>query len=324
MGAQISLQPGDLKPLYTPGNPSQGLRDRVQGYLPPSRAEDKAEASCSLPGSCPALGPRVWPRPLNPSQQGKPPLTQCAPRPSRVRQAGGKEHPHKALQGILQPGFSKPQLGLMHGGPNQPLTWGPEPSLHTRKPLPGPAGSCPKLFASQQGRAQSRGKGFPPWVLPQPWPGAQGLDGDPEPKPAGEASLGPVYAKTVQGTAGWRKGAPTPGFGTSVYSAGSQVWRRDPSGRAARLPHTQAIRAGQPRPLRCLAPEPLDPKGVRSSLSLVIQRKATPLSCTPCTPRDGGDRQQECTQPRGGLAGFEEPNVPSLGYLGQSGHLDVP
>ncbi|KAJ1110284.1 hypothetical protein NDU88_007638 [Pleurodeles waltl] len=96
----------------------------------------------------------------------------------------------------------------------------------------------------------------------------------PEPKPAGEASLGPVYAKALQVTADWRKGAPTLGSGTPVCSVESQVWRRDPSDRAARRPHTWAPRAGRPRTLWCPVPEPLDAKRVRRSLSLLIRRKA--------------------------------------------------
>ncbi|KAJ1177147.1 hypothetical protein NDU88_002409 [Pleurodeles waltl] len=74
MGAQTNLRPRALRPLYTLGIPYQGLRDPVPGYLPPGRAEDKAQARGSHPGSCysPGLGPRARPGPLNPNQQGKP------------------------------------------------------------------------------------------------------------------------------------------------------------------------------------------------------------------------------------------------------------
>ncbi|KAJ1128474.1 hypothetical protein NDU88_006852 [Pleurodeles waltl] len=50
-----------LRPVCTPGNPSEGLRDPVTGYLPPSRTEDKAQASGYHPGSChsPGLGARA-------------------------------------------------------------------------------------------------------------------------------------------------------------------------------------------------------------------------------------------------------------------------
>ncbi|KAJ1127099.1 hypothetical protein NDU88_005503 [Pleurodeles waltl] len=93
---------------------------------------------------------------------------------------------------------------------------------------------------------------------------------------------------------------------------------------AARRPHNRAPRVDWPRPLWFLVSKPLDPKEVWSSLSLVIRRKATPLSCTPCTPRDGGDRRRECTQSHRALAGFEEAKEPPSGHLRQSCHLDTP
>ncbi|KAJ1192047.1 hypothetical protein NDU88_001359 [Pleurodeles waltl] len=73
--------------------------DPVLGYLPPSRAEDKAQASGSHSGAChsPGLEPRNQPESLNPNQQRKPPLAQCMPRPSRERHAGGRVHPFQAL-----------------------------------------------------------------------------------------------------------------------------------------------------------------------------------------------------------------------------------
>ncbi|KAJ1184075.1 hypothetical protein NDU88_000885 [Pleurodeles waltl] len=64
--------------------------------------------------------------------------------------------------------------------------------------------------------------------------------------------------------------------------------------------------------------------GVWHTLSLVIRRKITPLSCTLCASRDGGDHQQQCTRPPRALAGHEKANEPSSGPLGQLGHLDVP
>ncbi|KAJ1130528.1 hypothetical protein NDU88_008879 [Pleurodeles waltl] len=153
MGAQTNLRPGALRPLYTPGNPYQGLRDPVPGYLPPSRAEDKSQARGSHPWSYHSPGAQGPARAPEPKQAGVAcALAQCTPRPSRVQQAGGREHPPQALQGTLQPGFSKPQLGLGHGVPNQPPTRGPEASLHARKPLLGPAGPLPRLCASQQGQ----------------------------------------------------------------------------------------------------------------------------------------------------------------------------
>ncbi|KAJ1201618.1 hypothetical protein NDU88_005424 [Pleurodeles waltl] len=105
--------------------------------------------------------------------------------PSRVRQAGGREHPPQALQGTLQPGFSKPQLGLRHGGPNQPPTRALRP-LYTQgncyQGLQDPvAGYLPPSRAED--KAQARGSH--PGSCHSP--GAQGPAGAPEHKPAGEA-----------------------------------------------------------------------------------------------------------------------------------------
>ncbi|KAJ1215469.1 hypothetical protein NDU88_003078 [Pleurodeles waltl] len=99
MGAQTDLRPGALRPLYTPGHPSQGLQDPVPSYLPPSRTKDKAPARGSHTESChsPGLGPRAQLGPPSPNQQGNPPLAQCTTSPSRQRQAGGRERPPQAL-----------------------------------------------------------------------------------------------------------------------------------------------------------------------------------------------------------------------------------
>ncbi|KAJ1132405.1 hypothetical protein NDU88_010719 [Pleurodeles waltl] len=98
MWAQTNLRPRALRPLYTPGNFYQGLRDPIPGYLPPGRAEDKAQATSSHPGSC--HSPRA--QGVAGAPEHKPAgeacsLAQFTPRPSRVRQGGGREHPLQAL-----------------------------------------------------------------------------------------------------------------------------------------------------------------------------------------------------------------------------------
>ncbi|KAJ1194678.1 hypothetical protein NDU88_003964 [Pleurodeles waltl] len=221
------------------------------------------------------------------------------PRPFTVRQAGVREHPPQALQGTLQPGFTKPDLGLRHGGPNQPPTRGPEASLQTRKPLPGPAGPRPSIFATHQGRGQSPGKGFPPWFLPQPslgptaWPGP--LNPKQQGKPAfaqctprpsrvrqagGVCSLGSLSLTLASGM-----GAQTnlrPGALRPLYTPGNPYQdQRDPV--LAYLPPIRAEDKAQARgshPGSCHSPV-LGPTAWPGPLNPKQQGKPAFAQCTP-------------------------------------------
>ncbi|KAJ1139687.1 hypothetical protein NDU88_006054 [Pleurodeles waltl] len=270
---QVNLRPRALGPLYTPGNPYQGLRDPVTGYLPPSTADDKAQARGSHPGSChsPCLGPMAQPWPCNQTTSESlpwPSVRQGPPGYGKLEEGGTHPKPCRGLcsLGSLSPGWA---FGM-----------GAQTNLRPKvlRPLYIPGNPYQGLWNPSQAICHPAGqRAKPRQGVPNLGPATTlvwgpGSSWAPEPKSAGEASLGPMHTNVLQCTAGWRKGAPTPGSGTSVCSVGSQVWRRDPSDRAARWPYTLAPRACWPRPLRCPVPEPLDPKGVRSSLSLVIQR----------------------------------------------------
>ncbi|KAJ1136765.1 hypothetical protein NDU88_003179 [Pleurodeles waltl] len=183
MEAQTNLRPGALRHVYTLGNIYQGLRDPVPGYLPASRAEDKVHARVSHPGSChsPCLGPRALPGSPEYEQAGE------ASTGTVDSQAWAPQGTAGWRKGVPVPGPGA-QLGLFE-------------HCHTgeasRDSSPG---ALP--HGGPEDKAQARGPTLGP---------ATALARAPEPKPAGEDSLGPVYAKALQGTAGWRKGAPSPG-----------------------------------------------------------------------------------------------------------------
>ncbi|KAJ1177148.1 hypothetical protein NDU88_002410 [Pleurodeles waltl] len=180
-----------------------------QAISHPAGQRTKPRQGVPTLGPATALGPRAQPGTLSPNQQGNPvpwPSVRHGT-PGYGRLDEGRTHP-RLCRGLCSLGSLSPSWA---SGMAQSVTLGPEASLIARKPLPGSAGTHPRLLATQQGRRQSPGKGFPPRVLPQPWPGAQGPSETPEPKPAGVSSLGPVYAKALQGMAGWRKGVPTSG-----------------------------------------------------------------------------------------------------------------
>ncbi|KAJ1124518.1 hypothetical protein NDU88_002969 [Pleurodeles waltl] len=150
---------------------------------------------------CP-VGARL--RPLNPNCQGKPPWALWTPRsgPLRVRQARGRE--------CLSQGPAGAQSEIAEHSHEWESSPDPVPGAF---PLGGP-----------EGKAQDRGSQL-------------GAVGTPEPKLTGEASLGPVdsLAWPPQGTAGWRKGAPAPGFSGVPVGHLNLNWKGTPS-RPGRLP----------------------------------------------------------------------------------------
>ncbi|KAJ1159061.1 hypothetical protein NDU88_011731 [Pleurodeles waltl] len=89
-GPEASLQA--RKPLPGSAGPHPRLCATQQGQRTKPR-EDKAQARVSHPGSChgPAGAPEHKPAGYACA------LSQCTPRPSRVRQAGGWEYPLQAL-----------------------------------------------------------------------------------------------------------------------------------------------------------------------------------------------------------------------------------